>query len=1153
MCLRIAFEQTLLLVVLVSTWSGLAAAKKLVVVVGPHGTHTGTTSFLSRHAANNGSGSSSFGGWSWPIVENEAIDSRPQRVFDLLVKENENKDIQDVLVSAIRSAWEASKNGIFMGSLDFDKVGTNPYSGYDPISALHRVVDELGVNTSDVLVIVAYRSPRINQWSNVWNNHFDAVTYEDFICSEHQSDKRWEWLDTSINPLGIAQAYSDQGWNVSVFDEESTIRAGKDVAHVVACFAMENKNCEDGWVDGLERLPPGALIADPIDELQDEDRSDLESLFLFRDCFYFLRLDGSRRFELFDRENGFESLTNGCNHWLEVSYARFADTTSLMNAIQSQKNCEQDDIDVPSLLTNEPHPSESKDGGSDDNSSLIDGCDGKDCDVNKKLIVFVGPHETQAVEVTKFFLKYASDYGDSDPSSSFEGWIWPYVHDETISKPSYRLFDLLVTDPEDEHIQNVVIKAIVDSWNNANNGVVIGSLDLDRVGKNPDSQYDPIGALRRVVDAIGVANDSVTVVVTYRSPRIDHWSAVWNNHFGSTGYEDFLCTDGEKSNKRWEWLDTVMNPFKIATAYKNQGFNVAVIDQEGTFDAGLDVAHTIACDVMDSVECEGGWIKGLEDVIIDHPTIFSMDFLEEEDHYVLEQIFLNRDCFYKYELKARTGFEIVHQRTAWSSCSGQHLSFYERFTDTEFVLELLKSLMKCGESYMDTVKLLREKMFQDKEKQLVIFAGPHETSAVPVTKFFVNHASKKEGTIFSSSLASWSWPIIDSEIVGSTASHRTFDLLLSDAKTRPVQNIILDGIRDSWNSAPKGVIIGSLGLDRVGKNPYSSYDPLGAIDRVMGSLGISDNDVTLVLNYRSTRLDHLSAVWWNHFNAESFHEFVCSDAEVEKRWEWMDTVMNPFKVANAFTEEGWKVAMIDQEGTLSAGKDVAHALACEIMNDVDCSRGWIRGLEHETIDPPPSYDIDDLDKLQLTQLEALFQMRDCNYKYTLEPNARFSLVNKEGIWKSCRQENRNEYEKLIDTDFLLGVMGSLVGCEDTPSPQSLQFATEMLSSDSLSTFKHNNSPAIAAIVSSVTVVVLLGLLLHERKRKKTSATAVGPSEGVFRDHPHARESSQQFTDEDREDEITYEDNFDDEDGTSVAMDNGSDVEVPDLDASFVVS
>ena len=101
------------LLLLFATCLNVAGAKKLVIVAGPHETHTATNSFLSKYAADDGSGAASFDGWSWPIIENEDIDVSPQHVFDLLVKEQDDGGIQDILISAIRTAWTNSKHGVF--------------------------------------------------------------------------------------------------------------------------------------------------------------------------------------------------------------------------------------------------------------------------------------------------------------------------------------------------------------------------------------------------------------------------------------------------------------------------------------------------------------------------------------------------------------------------------------------------------------------------------------------------------------------------------------------------------------------------------------------------------------------------------------------------------------------------------------------------------------------------------------------------------------------------------------------------------------------------------------------------------------------------------------------------------------------------------
>jgi len=1224
-------------------------------VVGPHETRSGTTSFLSKYAANDGSGSPSFDGWSWPIIQSQDIYTSPKHVFDLIVKEQANAQTINVIIDGIRTAWNESKHGVFIGSLDFDKVGLNPYSGYDAVESLVRVVDEVGISPEDVTVIVTYRTPRINQWSSVWRNHFDAQSYQDFVCSDVQSSKRWEWLDTSMNPFKLAKAYHDQQWNVGVVDQDSILKAGKDVANTIACLAMQNENCEDGWVVGIEKQDPQILTDDEIDMVE-EDRSDLEKLFLFRDCYYLAQVNHSTRFGIFAEDLGFNAIHRDCKPSKEVSYAPLSDTDLLLNAIQSQKNCGKDDIDVQSFLnqmsaetideweaetvsfgdvsndeagdeesggegfddeagdnasendifddeaddvqsdidlvdeeaiggigdaTNDEESTndiiddaegdgpfddvadddqfdhdliddnaddevsgenlvdnEANDGQSDndligdgvddghseidlignatnevDNQEAInDDADGDgddeslskendDDDIiddssNKKLIVFVGPHETDATDVTKFFVNYASANGVYEPFESFNGWSWPLIEDDLIEKPAHHVFDYLVTDPGREDIQNVVIEGIIDTWDNSTKGVIIGSLNFDAVGANPYSDYDPVGVLYRLEDELGLSSEDVTVVVNYRSPRIDHWSAIWYNHFVSDDYEDFICSNDEQSNKRWEWLDVVMNPFKIAHIYHDQGWNVAVIDQESAIIAGTDTSHVIACNLMEGVNCTNGLIHGLEDVVSGYEDVIPMNLITEDDRRELEQLFHERDCYYKYELKDKPGFSILNQRSAWSTCSSQHKAYYKQFTDTDFMLYVLKSQQQCLTDSIDVPYMLEKKVVHDDDKKMIIFAGPHETAGISVTRFFAEHASEEED--IDTSLTGWTWPKIHSQIIGETASHRTFDLLLSDADNRPVQNIVMDGIRDSWNDADHGVVIGSLAFDRVGKNPYTNYDALGAIDRVVDTLGLSENDVTIVLNYRSKRIDHLSAVWWNHFEAGTLRDFTCSDGQADERWEWIDTVMNPLKLANAYVNEGWNVTIVEQEGTLIAGKDVSHTIACNLMNGVDCVDGWVRGLRSETTSVPNTYDIDDLDSIQRIALEKLFRMRDCFHKDKLESDNKFSTVNRKELWKSCSLKDKKKYEKLADTDFLLGVMRSLQGCGDGSNLESAVFASELQRSVRAGS---HITVIIATVFISFIVIILIALKMKQRKKNKIRKAILSPPEGLFRDDP----------------------------------------------------
>jgi hypothetical protein len=258
-----------------------------------------------------------------------------------------------------------------------------------------------------------------------------------------------------------------------------------------------------------------------------------------------------------------------------------------------------------------------------------------------------------------------------------------------------------------------------------------------------------------------------------------------------------------------------------------------------------------------------------------------------------------RDCYYKFVLEDQPHFEILNQRTIWSSCIDEHQSFYEQFSDTNFLLNAIQSQLGCGSNNVDVDDLIEEKLVDSdfKKKKLLFFVGIHETGALDVSEFLADNAVQDADSVSDSEgavLQGWTWPIIDSDVIDKP-NNRVFDLLVTHESDEPIQEVLLDGIRDSWNNPQnEGVVIGSIDFDKVGLNPYSSYDSLGAVQRVVDGLGVtgSENELTVALTYRTPKIDHFSAVWWNHFESDDYTSFVCSDNQSDKRWEYIDTTMN---------------------------------------------------------------------------------------------------------------------------------------------------------------------------------------------------------------------------------------------------------------------
>jgi hypothetical protein len=1096
----------------------VAAAKKLVVFAGPHETGGGDVNeFFATHTSTDQAGNSSaLYGWTWPIIEdNEEGDivASPHHLFDLLVEEQDNASIQSILISTIQKAFANSDNGVIIGSLLLDRVGVNPETSYDAVRALDTVVAALGISAEDVVVAITYRTPRIDQWASIFNNHFDFELYEDFLCSEevHVKDRRWEWLDTCMNPFFVAQSYYDSGFEIVMIDQEGTANAGKDIAHVFACHITGGENCEDDWMNGLELdvvdLPP----AIPINELGETRSSNLEQLFRLRDCHYMTQLYSQSRFQILYNE------FTECHSKLTSYYEQFADTDFLMNAIQSQKNCQTSDIDVPSLLAQK-------------DDLLIN-------NPNKKLVIVAGPHDSQAEGAIKFFANYASTNEESTLSPSFNGWLWPnFETDFAAGTANHLIFDMLVAPTTDE-IKAAILDGIQENFVAAEQGVILGSVLFDAVKNTPYSGYDAIAALQSVIDKLGIRKDHVAVVISYTTPRINHWGVAWDNHFDASTYEDFVCSD-DQAHKRWEWLNSVMNPFQIAKSYFDEGYKVVVMDEKGIEDEGWDFSHAIACEILEGSICEDGYVSGLDQVVTDPAPSFDIEALSEQEQTDLEALFFGRDCYFANLLSGSHRFHILNDHGVWDACTSEMEFAYSALVETDYLINAIQAQQGCETFSVDIPSLVGRESDSNPEddgsesgggdgdedgengidndddsdgtsntndesfeKKLVIFAGPHETAGGNVTMFLSRFAAPSSSE-FSSSFDGWTWPAVDTESYGHTVpDYRVFDVMVKAEVDHDLQNFFIQTIKESWDIAEKGVVIGGLEFDKAGLNPYTGYDPLGLVRRLADALGIPENDVIIVIDYRIPRLDQWSAVWQNHFDGESYtyENFVCSSEENTKlkRWEYVDTVMNPMKVANAYADQGWSVAVIDYEGTNHVDRDVAHVIACEIMEGVDCEDGWVRDLKEERIPDPSSYVIEELQYTDRNELEQAFRSRDCSYRTNLENNPRFQVYHKRILWKSCPEEKESIFEQLKSTDLFVTLLQSQLSCG-----QSLMSISEFLSGVAYDTSSSGASDlgdlAIAVSVLAVLVTAMV-FYLGMRRSRGIKRASHAPSDGVFRD------------------------------------------------------
>ena len=316
----------------------------------------------------------------------------------------------------------------------------------------------------------------------------------------------------------------------------------------------------------------------------------------------------------------------------------------------------------------------------------------------KELVLFAGPHKAAASSVQKFFHDHASGYNGSSTSTGLDGWIWPPVEDHLGDLEPHKVFNYLVTESDNYAVQSVLRRDILKAWDASTHGVILGTEEFDRIGENPETHYDALPVMQRVVSDLGVAAEDVTVVLNYRTPRIEQWISIWKHatHSSEAHYHKYLC-GGDYSDRRWELLDTAMNPLKLASIYRQQGWKVALIDMGGAMEVGLDVAHVLSCEVLHNVDCRNGWVSDkVGESYHENALEKDLNSLQDAEKDELEHLLRERDCYYESVLKDDDGFTILYKDTIWQGCSAEHNATYEQMTDTTILYDAIRAQKGCS-------------------------------------------------------------------------------------------------------------------------------------------------------------------------------------------------------------------------------------------------------------------------------------------------------------------------------------------------------------------------------------------------------------------------------------------------------------------------
>jgi len=319
-------------------------------------------------------------------------------------------------------------------------------------------------------------------------------------------------------------------------------------------------------------------------------------------------------------------------------------------------------------------------------------------------------------------------------------------------------------------------------------------------------------------------------------------------------------------------------------------------------------------------------------------------------------------------------------------------------------------------------------------KQLVLFAGPHQTGASSVEQFYHNFASGYNNAKTSSSLHGWVWPRVQGNLGFKNKPFerpKVFQFLVTEASNDKVQEILKTSIREAYGKATEGVLLGTEEFDRIGTTPKTHRNGLQAMQEVVNFLRVDQEDVWVVLNYRTPRVEQWIS-YWKHLDQDpTYQEFLCND--FDNVWEILDTGMNPLGLAQTIRHEtGWNVVLIDMVGAQDLGSDVSHIIACEILGNTNCNGGFVSDRFNKTYHNNHIADkeFDGLDEEQLDQLETLLRKRDCAYQERLRNDHGFYILHESSLWQGCHlSDPTGTYDKLKDTTLLLDLFQSQLGCK----------------------------------------------------------------------------------------------------------------------------
>ena len=273
-------------------------------------------------------------------------------------------------------------------------------------------------------------------------------------------------------------------------------------------------------------------------------------------------------------------------------------------------------------------------------------------------------------------------------------------------------------------------------------------------------------------------------------------------------------------------------------------------------------------------------------------------------------------------------------------------------------------------------------------RRLVIAMGPPKTASTSLQNFLATYMSNnndlREGSSRIDAFSDWHYPLFFDRDNGFKELEKGYDHLGFPVIKNMVQNV----------SSSTNLVLASEYLIN-----YKTWLDGNLWQELANWTGVVQPELVLVS--RTPRTSHLVSIWkqltqvpWKPTYGFSFQELICNTEASAPIERGLGTFSNPLGVAhNIIFSDSLPVYVLDSGGVAQEDMDICHAFCCSVLK-VNCTddQKWVRGLEGVTIRSNTRKGDPGLTREQVTQLDRLFQQRDCAYFADLRNHSMFHLL-----------------------------------------------------------------------------------------------------------------------------------------------------------------